>query len=75
MQIRSVEARQLVVPVEIPLLKKSIKRGLIFVEIKTDQGISGYGETDYSLHQPANDFINRFFGGIHRSGRFSCEGG
>ena len=58
MQIRSVEARQLVVPVEIPLLKKSIKRGLIFVEIKTDQGITGYGVTGYSLHQPANDFIN-----------------
>ncbi len=58
MQIRRVEADHLTVPVEIPGLNKTIRRGLVFVEIETDQGITGYGLTSYALHSAIKEFIN-----------------
>lgn len=58
MQIRRVEASVLKIPVEIPLLTKKHPRGLVFVEIETDQGITGYGMTGFSLHEAIQEFIN-----------------
>ncbi|MCZ6563616.1 MAG: hypothetical protein O6948_11965, partial [Deltaproteobacteria bacterium] len=37
---------------------KTIRRGLVFVEIETDQGITGYGLTSYALHSAIKEFIN-----------------
>lgn len=58
MQIRRVEASLLRVPVEIPILNKTHPRGVVFVEIETDAGITGYGMTGFSIHSAIQEFIN-----------------
>ncbi|RMF84448.1 MAG: mandelate racemase/muconate lactonizing enzyme family protein [Nitrospinota bacterium] len=58
MQIRRIEAQALQVPVTAPLLDRPIRRGVVFVEIETDTGITGYGLTSYALHSAIREFIN-----------------
>jgi len=47
------------VPVKVPLLEKELKTQVVFVEINTDQGITGYGLTGDLQSFGVREFINR----------------
>jgi L-rhamnonate dehydratase len=58
MQIRRVEASTLRVPVDVPILNKTLRPRPTWVEIDTDEGITGYGVTSQALHSAIEAFIN-----------------
>ena len=47
MKISSVQATMHNIPVHVPLLEKTLERPIIFVEINTDEGLTGSGEPFY----------------------------
>ncbi len=57
-KIASVKATVHNVPVQVPLLTKPVNRQIVFVEINTDQGVTGYGLTGDSQNFGVRDFIN-----------------
>ena len=58
MKISSVQATLHNIPVHVPLLEKTIKRPIIFVEINTDEGVTGYGLTGGMQRFGVKEFIN-----------------
>lgn len=58
-KITSVQASVHNVPVKVPLLAKPLIRQFVFVEITTDQGITGYGLTGDLQSFGVREFINR----------------
>ncbi|MGH9326489.1 MAG: mandelate racemase/muconate lactonizing enzyme family protein [Terriglobia bacterium] len=58
-RISSVRASVHNVPVEVPLLARPLKRQFVFVEINTDEGITGYGLTGNLQSFGVREFINR----------------
>lgn len=58
-RITSVKATAHNVPVKVPLLEKELKTQVVFVEINTDQGITGYGLTGDLQRFGVCEFINR----------------
>jgi L-alanine-DL-glutamate epimerase-like enolase superfamily enzyme len=59
LRITSVKATVHNVPVKVPLLEKEMKTQVVFVEINTDQGITGYGLTGNLQSFGVSEFINR----------------
>ena len=59
LRITSVKATMHNVPVKVPLLEKELKTQVVFVEINTDQGITGYGLTGDLQSFGVREFINR----------------
>ncbi len=57
-RITSVKATVHIVPVQVPLLAKPLKSQIVFVEINTDQGVTGYGLTGDTQRFGVRDFIN-----------------
>jgi L-alanine-DL-glutamate epimerase-like enolase superfamily enzyme len=58
-RITSVKATVHDVPVKVPLLEKQMMTEIVFVEINTDQGITGYGLTGNLQSFGVSEFINR----------------
>jgi L-alanine-DL-glutamate epimerase-like enolase superfamily enzyme len=58
-RIASVQATMHNIPVHVPLLERTMKRPIIFVEIKTDEGVTGYGLTSGAQRFGIKEFINR----------------
>ena len=58
MQIKSVRADLFNVPVQLPLLREPIMRGLVLVRIETDNGIIGYGTAASVMNRAVKEFIN-----------------
>jgi L-rhamnonate dehydratase len=56
--ISSVKATVHSVPVHVPLLEKNLKTQIVFVEINTDEGITGYGLTGDLQRFGVREFIN-----------------
>ncbi len=61
-KIASVKATVHDVPIKVPLLNKSLVQQLVFVEVATDAGISGYGLTGDLQVFGVREFINRQLG-------------
>ena len=59
LRITSVKATVHNVPVKVPLLEKELKTQVVFVEINTDEGITGYGLTGDLQSFGVREFINR----------------
>ena len=59
LRITSVKATVHNVPVKVPLLERELKTQVVFVEINTDQGITGYGLTGDLQRFGVREFINR----------------
>ncbi len=59
--ISSVKASVHNVPVEVPFLGRALSTQFVFVEVDTDQGITGYGLTGAIQCFAARDLINRQF--------------
>jgi L-rhamnonate dehydratase len=57
--ISSVKATVHDVPVHVPILERSLKTQLVFVEVNTDQGVTGYGLTGDLQSFGVREFINR----------------
>ncbi len=58
MKISSVQATLHNIPVHVPLLEKTMKRPIVFVEINTDEGVTGYGLTGGMQRFGVQEFIN-----------------
>jgi L-rhamnonate dehydratase len=58
-RISSVKATIHNVPIKVPLLNKSLVQQLLFVEVATDAGITGYGLTGDLQVSGVRDFINQ----------------
>lgn len=58
MKISSVQATMHNIPVHVPLLERTMKRPIIFVEINTDEGVTGYGLTGGMQRFGVKEFIN-----------------
>jgi L-rhamnonate dehydratase len=59
LRISSVKATVHNVPVKVPLLERALATQLVFVEVKTDEGIMGYGLTGNLQSFAVREFINR----------------
>jgi L-rhamnonate dehydratase len=59
LRISSVKATVHNVPVQVPLLEKALKTQLVFVEVSTDEGVTGYGLTGDLQAFGVREFINR----------------
>ena len=59
LRITSVKATVHNVPVKVPLLEKQMMTEIVFVEINTDQGITGFGLTGNLQSFGVCEFINR----------------
>jgi L-rhamnonate dehydratase len=57
--ISSVKATVHNVPVHVPILERSLKTQLVFVEVTTDGGVTGYGLTGNLQSFGVREFINR----------------
>jgi L-rhamnonate dehydratase len=57
--IRSVKATVHKVPVRVPVLEKTLPTQLVFVEVTTDEGVTGYGLTGNLQSFGVREFINR----------------
>ncbi len=57
-KITSVKATIHKVPVKVPLLNRPLNSQIVFVEVNTDQGVTGYGLTGDSQRFAVKDFIN-----------------
>jgi L-alanine-DL-glutamate epimerase-like enolase superfamily enzyme len=47
------------IPVQVPLLERTMKRPILFVEINTEEGVTGYGLTGEIQLFGVREFINR----------------
>ena len=59
LRISSVKATVHNVPVHVPLLEKTVKENIVFVEVTTDEGVTGYGLTGDLQRFGVREFINR----------------
>jgi L-alanine-DL-glutamate epimerase-like enolase superfamily enzyme len=59
LRIGSVKATIHNIPVHVPLLEKTTKLPIVFVEITTDEGVTGYGLTGEIQRYGVREFINR----------------
>jgi L-rhamnonate dehydratase len=59
LRISSVKATVHNVPVQVPLLNKTLKTPIVFVEVRTEEGITGYGLTGDLQRFGVSEFINR----------------
>jgi L-rhamnonate dehydratase len=59
LRISSIKATVHDVPVEVPLLERALKTQFVFVEVNTDEGITGYGLTGNLQSFGVREFINR----------------
>jgi L-rhamnonate dehydratase len=59
LKISSVKATIYDVPVLVPILEKTLKTQLVFVEVHTDEGVTGYGLTGNLQSFGVREFINR----------------
>ncbi|MGH9434156.1 MAG: mandelate racemase/muconate lactonizing enzyme family protein, partial [Terriglobia bacterium] len=59
LRISSVKATVHDVPVHVPVLEKTLKTQLVFVEVNTDEGVTGYGLTGNLQCFGVREFINR----------------
>jgi L-rhamnonate dehydratase len=59
LRISSVKATVHNVPVHVPILERSLKTQLVFVEVNTDEGVTGYGLTGNLQSFGVREFINR----------------
>jgi L-alanine-DL-glutamate epimerase-like enolase superfamily enzyme len=59
LRISSVKATVHNVPVHVPLLEKTVKENIVFVEVTTDEGVTGYGMTGDLQRFGVKEFINR----------------
>jgi L-alanine-DL-glutamate epimerase-like enolase superfamily enzyme len=59
LKIGSVKATIHNIPIHVPLLEKTFKESIVFVEISTDEGITGYGLTGEIQRYATREFINR----------------
>jgi len=59
MKITSVRASTHNVPVKVPLLDKPIDRPLVFVQVETDDGVTGYGLTGGVQRTAVKEFVNQ----------------
>jgi L-rhamnonate dehydratase len=59
LRISSVKATVHSIPVQVPLLERTAKRPIVFVEISTDGGVTGYGLTGGIQRFGIKEFINR----------------
>jgi len=62
MKIDSVQATTHVIPVDVPILERTINRPIVFVRIETDEGLTGYGLTGSLQRFGVREFINRELG-------------
>ncbi|MBZ5515461.1 MAG: mandelate racemase/muconate lactonizing enzyme family protein [Acidobacteriia bacterium] len=58
-RITSVRATTHNIPVQVPLLDREISRPIVFVEVRTDGGVTGYGLTGEIQRFGVKEFINR----------------
>jgi L-alanine-DL-glutamate epimerase-like enolase superfamily enzyme len=59
LRISSVKATVHNIPVHVPLLEKTVKENIVFVEVTTDEGVTGYGMTGNLQSFGVREFINR----------------
>ena len=59
LRISSVKATVHDVPVKVPLLERTLKTQFVFVEVSTDEGVTGYGLTGNLQAFGVREFINR----------------
>ncbi|MBM3940360.1 MAG: mandelate racemase/muconate lactonizing enzyme family protein [SAR202 cluster bacterium] len=59
MKITRVSATSHVVPVPAPLLHEKQNRAMVFVQVETDEGLTGYGLTGPIQRHGTREFINR----------------
>ena len=59
LRISSVKATVHDVPVQVPFLQRNLKTQFVFVEVSTDEGITGYGLTGDLQRFGVREFINR----------------
>ncbi|MGH9468727.1 MAG: mandelate racemase/muconate lactonizing enzyme family protein [Terriglobia bacterium] len=59
LRIRSVKASVHNVPVKVPLLNRNLKTQFVFVEVNTDEGLTGYGLTGNLQSFGVRELINR----------------
>jgi L-rhamnonate dehydratase len=59
LRISSVKATVHNVPVHVPVLERTLKTQLVFVEVKTEDGVIGYGLTGDLQSFGVREFINR----------------
>jgi len=59
MKITSVQATTHTIPIEVPLIEKTIGQRLVFARIDTEEGIVGYGLTGGIQRFAVREFINR----------------
>ncbi|MGH9352032.1 MAG: mandelate racemase/muconate lactonizing enzyme family protein [Terriglobia bacterium] len=59
LRISSVKATVHDVPVRVPVLERTLKTQLVFVEVSTDEGVTGYGLTGNLQSFGVREFINR----------------
>ncbi len=59
LRISSVKATVHDVPVHVPVLEKTLKTQIVFVEVSTDENITGYGLTGHLQSFGVREFINR----------------
>jgi L-rhamnonate dehydratase len=62
LKITNVQATTHKISVRVPLLDEPIDRGIVFVRLETDEGITGYGMTSQILRFSVKEFINRELG-------------
>jgi L-rhamnonate dehydratase len=59
LRISSVKATVHDVPVKVPVLERTLKTQCVFVEVKTEEGVTGYGLTGNLQSFGVREFINR----------------
>jgi len=62
MRITNVRASTHNASIEVPLLDKPVEWSLVFVQVETDEGITGYGITGGGQRLAVKEFINRELG-------------
>ena len=58
LRISSVKATVHSIPIQVPLLEGTRKQRIVFVEIRTEEGVTGYGLTNASQAFGIREFIN-----------------
>jgi L-alanine-DL-glutamate epimerase-like enolase superfamily enzyme len=59
MEITDVSATTHEVPIEVPLIDEPYEVPIVFVEVETDEGVTGHGATGYLWPHSTTTFVNR----------------
>src|SRR3989304_9837727 len=62
MKITSVKSTTHMIPVDIPILEKTVNRPVVFTRVETDEGLTGYGLTGGGQRFGVREFTNRELG-------------